>query len=223
MWIAGRTIDYHERIPWAILWVSKSPTDEVFVYREWNPAPTKGKWTNETIAHRIADLSGKEKFVINLIDPLANRIQTNTGQTIIGDLNEEFFRLRKRGFGTGGYWEPYDTKGLLGRDNIRLRLRNSIRVQRPFNNVVYENDTAILLPTLWVFRSCPETAKSLKQWRYEEWGGGQNFKDKKEQPSQKFSHFCTALEGLLKDNRFKARQKSTLPRHRRPQYFKNRG
>jgi hypothetical protein len=48
-------------------------------------------------------------------------------------------------------------------------------------------------------------------------------KDRKEEPSQKFSHFCTALEGLLKDKRFKSRSMSRIPRHKRPTYFKNRG
>jgi hypothetical protein len=176
-------------------------------------------------AHQVAEMSGLEKYTLNMIDPRADINQSNTGSSALEDLNDEFFKLRRQGIGTGGYWETYDTKGLVGRNDIRTRLSNSVRCKIPFHNTINDGNNTILLPTIWILRSCPETAKSLRQWRYEEWGTGGQLRDKKEQPAQKFSHFCTALEGLLKDRRFRPRMMSAVKymKHKRPQYFKNRG
>lgn len=221
MWVAGRSIDYHERNNWACLWATLSPTDELFCYREWYPDPTKN--STAQIAKRIAEKSGDERYIINMIDPRAKINQSNTGKSALEDLNDEFFELRRQGVGTGGYWETFDTKGLVGRDDIRRRLRNSLQVKQPFHNSVYDGDTQVLLPTIWILQSCPELAKSLRQWRYEEWGQRGGLRDRKEETAQKFSHFCTALEGLLKDKRFRPRRMSSIRQHKRPQYFKNRG
>lgn len=219
MWVLGRAIDYHDRNPWAVIWAALSPQDELFVYRNWTV--DLNKWVNSTIAREIATLSGNEKYALNLIDPLANKVQTNTGKTIVEDLNEHFFNLRREGVGTGGYWEPFDTKGTVGRDSIRTRLRNSADVERPFNNQITEKGRIIYLPTIWVFRQCGEVAKSLRQWRYEEWPSGRSLvtHDKKESPSQKFSHYCTALEGLLKDRRFRPKRHIAHRVNPRPKHF----
>jgi hypothetical protein len=218
----ARSIDYHERNPWAVVWAALTSFNEMFVYREWAPNPAGGKWTNEKIAMRIAAMSGEERFVMNLIDPYANKVQTNTGITVVGDLNEAFWKARREGIGMGGFWEPFDTKGTVGRDAIRMRLHNATKCKRPLNNQINDGGRDLYLPTLWVLRSCPQVAKSLKQWRYDEWAAKELVhKDRKEQPSQKFSHFCTALEGILKDNRFNIpRRDSAVPRSHRPQYFK---
>lgn len=219
MYILGRAIDYHDRNPWAIIWAALSPQDELFIYRCWSP--DLNKWVNATIAKEVASLSGTERFTLNLIDPLAKKVQTNTGKSALEDLNEEFFRLRRQGVGTGGYWEPYDTKGAVGRDAIKTRLHNSIRVERPFNNRITEEGREIWLPTIWILRRCGEVARSLRQWRYEEWGSSKTLvtKDRKETPSQKFSHFPTALEGLLKDRRFRARKHLAHRTIQRPTHF----
>jgi len=204
-WIHARSIDYHDRNPWAVVWVALSPLDEAFVYREWSV--NLNKWVNKTIAQEISELSGQEKFVMNLIDPLANKMQTDSGISTIEDLNRLFYKLQAEGIGTGGYWEPYDTKGLKGRDEIKKRLKNSLRVGKPFNNEVIEEGAKVRLPTIWFSRYVPETIKSIRHWRYEEWQGRTaSIKDKKEAPIQKFSHFCTALEGVFKDIRWRVRK-----------------
>ena len=162
---------------------------------------------------------------MNLIDPLAKKIQTNTGVSVVEDLNRIFYQLKKDGVCLGGYWEVYDTKGTKGRDEIRKRLKNAIRVGRPFNNKVVKDGKEHILPTLWVFRDCHDTARSLKQWRYEEWTTGKVMasKDRKEMPGQKWSHFCTALEGVFKDERFRPRKKTMVPRQTRTGHFQVRG
>jgi hypothetical protein len=221
-WKLARAIDYHERNNWAVIWVGRNHNDEVVVYREWNPSPDK--WVNYTIAEQIAVLSAKEHYAINLIDPLANKIQTNTGRTVIQDLNEFFFQLKKRSVGRGGYWEPFDTKGTKGRDDIRRRLRNSIQVEKPNNNKVLKDGREITVPTLWIARDCPLTAASIKKWRYEDWSTTKVLavKDRKESPAQKWSHFCTALEGILKDNRFSKPRREPRGRRKSVRYFQNR-
>jgi hypothetical protein len=205
-YIHARSIDFHDRNNWAIVWASLSPQNEAFIYREYNPSPLKN--VTMTIAEEIGHMSGMTHFVMNLIDPLAGKIQTNTGISTIEDLNRIFFQLKHESVCTGGYWEPYDTKGLKGREEIRKRLQNSVRVGKPFNNRINEDGRIYDLPTLWISRECHEMAKSLNQWRYDEWATGNVIavKDKKEIPSQKFSHFCTALEGIFKDNRFRPRK-----------------
>jgi len=205
-WVHGRSIDYHERINWAIIWVAISPDDEAFVYREWDPSPRE--WINLTISEEIVNRNGMQRFIVNLIDPLARKIQTNSGISTIEDLNTIFHRLRVEGLSSGTYWEPFDTKGMKGRDEIKKRLKNSLRVERPFNNHIKEDGRTFILPTLWISKECPETAKSLKQWRHQDWATNRlvHVKDKKESTIKKFSHFCTALEGLFKDIRFKARK-----------------
>lgn len=220
-WKLARAIDYHERNNWAVIWVAINHNDEVVVYKEFNPSPDK--WVNATIAERIAEMSKFEKYAINLIDPLANKIQTNTGRTVVQDLNEFFFSLRRRSIGLGGYWEPFDTKGTKGRDDIRRRLRNSIQVGRPNSNKILKDGRKILLPTLWIAKSCPLTAASVKKWRYEDWSTTKVLavKDRKETPAQKWSHFCTALEGILKDNRFSRPRREPKPERRGVRYFKN--
>lgn len=226
-YVHARSIDYHERNPWAIIWVALSTQDEAFVYREWSPVPLK--WVNVAIAEEIAHRSEMQKYVVNLIDPLARKIQTNTGMSVIEDLNRAFFQFKRDGICSGGFWEPFDTKGTKGRDEIRKRLKNANLVGRPFNNEIVREGRKITLPTLWISKNCPETAKSLKQWRYEDWATSKVIavKDKREVPAQKFSHFCTALEGIFKDNRFRPRKQkfNNLQSSKRggminrPQYF----
>lgn len=224
-WIHARSIDFHERNPWAIIWVALSPKDEAFVYREWSPNPNK--WVNVTIAEEVAIRSGMQRYVMNLIDPLARKIQTNTGISVIEDINRAFYQLKKDGICQGGYWEPFDTKGIKGRDEIKKRLKNAVRVGKPFNNEIMEDGKRKLLPTLWISRECSETAKSLKHWRYEDWATTKVImvKDRKETPVQKFSHFCSALEGVFKDNRWIPRQKKEfhVKPHRKPRYFQATG
>ena len=197
-WTHFRTWDYHSTNVNPILFLSLSPTDECFVWHELNIDPKKN--TTKIIAEQIADTSGDYKFRLDRIDPLANENQSNTNTTVIQDLNKEFKEFKKSGFGTGASWGPYDTKyyvtkkGFLrGRDNIKQRLINSSLVKKPFNNKVRdEHGFEKRIPTLWISSNCRVTLNSIYKWRVE------NGK-----PSQKWSHHCTALEGIMKEKRFK--------------------
>ena len=196
-------IDYHPHNKWAISWMSVSPQNEAFVWQEWDPNPEK--IVTRLLANEIALISKDYKFKCNLIDPLAAEVQTNTGTTTVEDLNDAFRELKREGIGEGGYWETWDTKGTRGREVIRERLKNAKECKRPFNNKVKYQGTTRHLPTLWISNRCMETARSLKQWRLESWArvAANVDKERKETPSQKFSHFCTALEAIFKDKRLK--------------------
>jgi len=154
------------------------------------------------IAREMCLMSKDYKYTINLVDPLANKTQSNTGLTVIEDLNRAFLMYKKENLGTGGYWQVWDTKSTRGRDEIRKRLMNSVKVGRPFNNVVInKRGQKEFIPTLWILDNCRQTAKSLKNWRLEEWAlNSANYtKDnKKEVPQQRWSHFCMVLECLFK-------------------------
>jgi len=205
-WCHARMIDFHERNPWACVWIAMSSQNEAFVYREWAPSPMK--WVNLSIAQEMAYMSGKkQRFSVDLIDPLAAKIQTNSGISVVQDLNTAFQALRKTGDCTGANWESWDTKGLKGRDEIRKRCANSVKVGKPFNNEILKDGARMFLPTIWISNDCRETARSLKHWRYEDWAEARDVvsKDRKETPTEKYSHFCTALEAVFKDIRFRPR------------------
>jgi hypothetical protein len=216
-----RGIDWHEATPWACGWVSVSPDNEIFVHKEFNPSPEK--MITMEIARVIATRSGDYRYDLNLIDPLASKIQPNTGLSSLEDLNRIFSALKAEGIGTGGYWQVWDTKSQKGRDEIRKRLQNSLLCGKPFNNTVKRDGITTKLPTLWIGDNCHETVKSLKNWRREEWGDRSALmtKDEKEKPQQRWSHFCTMLEGLMKRPEvFAARFNYKPIRHEPKQYFK---
>ena len=218
-WLHARLIDFHTHNPWAVMWVALSPDNELFVYDEWAPSPQV--YNTREIATEIAKRSGDTKFLLNLIDPLSVAKQPNTSKSPIDDLNAAFREMHKEGLGTGGRWEGWDTKSERGRDAIRMRLKNSKLCDKPFNN---KKDVQFL-PTLWVHNNCTETARSLRQWRMEEWAPGrQNYtKEPKETPQQKHSHFCMCLEAILKHSRWRPRVTSwDLQQRKTPRYFQGR-
>ncbi len=197
-WTHVRGIDYHEHVNWACVFMAISPQDEAFIYNEFNPSPEN--MITIDIARELARLGCDYKYRLDLIDPLATKTQTNTGLSVVDDLNRAFYIYKNEGLGTGANWEAWDTKSTRGRDEIRKRLMNAALVGRPFANKVMRNGREVQLPTLWILKNCVQTAKSLKSWRREEWamGGGNNTKEMKEVPQQKWSHFCTAIECLFK-------------------------
>ena len=219
-WTHGRAIDYHDRNPWAIVWAAISPRDECFVWGEWYPSPEK--WITEDICYEIAIRSKRINFTLNLIDPLSNKVQTNSGTSTLEDINRGFHKLKKEGICTGGYWKTWNTKGIVGRDEIKKRLANSVKCEKPFNNKrISRFGRETYLPTIWILNNCIETSRSLKHWRYEQWANNRQLitKDQKDTPQQKFSHFCTALEALFKENNFRAKR-ATAHREKEYRYFK---
>jgi hypothetical protein len=212
-------IDYHPHNRWACLWMSLNYHNEAFVWQEFSPDPER--MVTRSIANEMALISGQYKFKLNLIDPLAEVSQTNTRTTTVEDLNDAFMDLSKEGICRRMFWQTWDTKGTRGREVIRERLNNSIKCKRPFNNKITDERGTRYLPTIWVSNRCPETARSLKQWRLESWSRSYANvdKDRKETPAQKHSHFCTALEAIFKDvrckppsMRYRHRSKPAIPR-----------
>lgn len=215
-----RMIDYHEHNNWACVDVSISPENEAFVWMEYNPSPETMKTYD--MARQFGKMTSEYKFALNLIDPLAAKKQTNTGLTCIDDLNRYFSAFNSEGWCKSAYWQSWDTKATKGRDAVRERLMNAIKVGKPFNNRVIEKGITKYIPTLWVFSSCQHTAKSLKNWRLEEWANNQSntTKDMKEQPQQKWSHFCTAIECLFKHPMARPPIARQEVKHRNYNYFK---
>lgn len=223
-WKHFRSIDFHTHNPWAIVWVAVSPRDEIFVYDEYMPYPEK--FTTWDIAKVIAARSGEYTFSVDLIDPLAQDKQPNTGTSPCEDLNTYAMTLKREGLGEGAYWRSADTKNEKGMDEFRKRLANSLRVGKPFNN---KNPhvgpgESVWLPTIWIADHCKEVIVSLKNWRREEWldRNSKLTKDLKDKPQQKYSHFCRAIEYLLKrDELIHARFTPVSGKARRPRYYMN--
>ncbi len=200
-WAHFRSYDFHPSNQNPIIFLSLSPQNECFIWHEINVDPKKN--TTEMIAEKIIEASGELRFKLNRIDPIAGVNQPNTSTTVIQDLNKLFKMYRRQGFGTGGLWLPYDTKYhatrrgfIAGRDNIKKRLINATKAKKPFSNLIVNERTGFkeLLPTLWISERCRVTVNSLYKWRMEDG-----------KPSQKWSHHCTALEGIMKEKNFKPR------------------
>jgi hypothetical protein len=171
------------------------PTNEFFIWNQLKlPHATT---TTEMVVNEIAEKSGNLKYLINLIDPYANKIQASTGTTVVDDMNRKFQKLKQQGIGTGGFWESWDTKSVFGREELKLRLKNAKECKEPYSNLVDNEDgTVTYLPTVWINReTCPDVIKSVAKWST----------DKNGEPAQMHSHFCTAIEAVFKDIRFKAR------------------
>jgi hypothetical protein len=209
-WLHARMIDYHQSNRWACVWCSLSPSDELFVWDEYNPDPNR--FTTWEISREIAVISKQLRYSFDLVDPLSHITQNNTGKSTQDDLNRYFMELKSEGLGNGAYWRSWDSKSTRGREEIRKRLKNSVRVGVPFANKVLEKSESgllreVTLPTIWITDNCHNVLKSLKNWRLEEWAdsGSASVKDMKESPQQKHSHFPTALEAIVKEAGFRPR------------------
>ena len=203
-WVHARGIDFHEsRLPWSIGWLSASPQNEWFLWHEFHP-PIDGPHSYNTyeICKTIMRQSKDYVYDINLIDPLANKTQSNSGTTVVQDMNRYFAQIREdTGLGTETYWRGWDTKGTAGRMEISTRFKNAVRVGHPFNNRVRDSGVERFLPTLWITSKCPNFHKSIMNWRYGEYTttNSKMTNDPKQTPQQKFSHDNMVLECLAKD------------------------
>jgi hypothetical protein len=223
-----RMIDYHQSVPWAYCWIYIDENDEAFVVKEKEYDPYNN--TTLGICRDIAENCRDYKFDFNLIDALANTTQSNSNTTVIQDMNGHFHEMKRSSFGTGGYWEPWDTKGTKGQDKIRERLINSKICGRPFNNLQKIDGVQKRLPTLWVLDSCKIVALSLKNWRKKENADDDrnavlSTKDSRDKYSQRWSHFNMCLEAAMKDSRFRGtpyNYQATGTEHQR-MYFQGRG
>lgn len=211
-----RAVDYHQHVPWAITWTFLTGNDEMFIWNEWNPAPEN--YVTNKIVETMASQSRDFDYKINLIDPLASTVQSNTGTSVVEDINRNFYRLKKEGVGTGGFWTTWDTKSTKGTDEIRKRLRNSVICGTPFNNAQKINGETGYLPTLWILDNCKQTAMSLKNWRRKEYENKEMLvnNDQPDRANTKWSHFVMCLEGILKHRGF---NKAMVPKDRREDWY----
>jgi len=225
-WTHARGIDYHPQTPWACGFISISDTNEAFIWGEYNPSPEK--YSTEEIAKTIGMMSEDYKFTISLADPLiksSKRKETQTrSRTLLDDMNDSFRQMNREGICTGGFWSVWDTKGEKGRDEIRKRLCNAKICGKPFNNEGIKDGRKIYLPTLWVLDSCPIAAKSMRQWRWEQYTDpkSRQTKGEKNSPEQKWSHFNMVWEACFKHPLFKAKTGGFVREERVPQYFRAR-
>jgi len=201
-WKHFRGIDYHTSNPWACVWLSVSPADEIFVWCEYSASPQR--MITYDIALNIAQRSGDHKYYADFIDPLANTKQVNTNLTTAEDLNRFFSEFKRQGICSGAHWISWDTKGGRGREELTKRLLNSIKVGVPFNNKVMVGDGAekrtVHLPTIWITNNCRHLIEGMKNWRLEEWGSREMLtrNDPKETEQKKWSHFPITVESMLK-------------------------
>ena len=205
-WFHSRGIDYHDsRTPWSIGWLSASPDDEWFLWQEMHPSIDGPRAMNTyEIAMAMARRSGDYYYGMNLIDPLANRKQSNTLFSVTDELNHHFDAIREdHGIGTPCYWQGWDTKDTKGQDEVRKRLKNASKVIKPFNNTYREHGVTRHLPTLWICNTCPTFNKSIQRWSYDEYKTAQTraINDPKPTAQQRFSHDNMVIECLAKDAR----------------------
>jgi len=223
-WVHARGIDYHPQTPWACGCISLSPQNEAFIWANFHPSPER--YTTKEICYEFAVICKDYKFSLSLIDPLSEGIKKDK-ITILKDINDEFYELKKEGIGESTCWHTWDTKGEKGRDEIMKRLKNSKTCMRPFNNKVEERGRTTYLPTLWIFNNCKVAAEYMKKWRWEQYSEAKMavIKDAKNKPEEKWSHFNTVWEAIFKHPSFKARStRNPVQKQRgsKGRYFKGR-
>jgi hypothetical protein len=198
-----RGIDYHEHTNWACGWGCLSPQNEFFIYNEYNPSPDSN--ITLEISRNIAYKSKDHRFALNLIDPRADIIQGNTGESCLDAMNRYFHEFMRDGIGSGGYWQTWDTKSQRGKDAIKERLKNSRLLGRPFaNKVVNKDGSTSYIPTIWILNSCPVTVHMFKNWRWEQWNTAeaQVTKEEKNKEEDRNSHFPRVYEAIFKHPAF---------------------
>ena len=223
-WVHANLVDYHEAIPWAVSFVALSDTDELFVYDEFSPPVD---YVTLDIVREMVLRRGDYSYDFNLIDPLAAKVQKNTSTSVVDDLNRLFLIEKRAGRVRGScYWRTWDTKSTRGREEIRRRLKNSLRVGRPFSNLVTERGKRKYLPTIWFLRRCRHHIQSMSKWRLEEWQAPvhRHTKERKEKPQAKWSHYPCCLEAILKERGFRPRamRRGGLRRVVSERYFRQR-
>jgi phage terminase large subunit-like protein len=221
-WVHARGIDFHPRTPWGFAMMSLSPDNEAFVWMDWEPSPEK--LTHREIAHEVALMGKDYKFRMNLIDPLAEASLIDT-RTSLDRINDYFYEMKRDNLCQNAYWRKWDTRGEHGRDEIKKRLANAAKVGKPFNNQVVEQGRTVRLPTLWIFRTAKVVAKSLKQWRWEEYADAKSrhLKGAKNTVEQKWSHHCMVLEAIFKESTFRPGHSRMSSSRSAPNYFRGAG
>jgi phage terminase large subunit-like protein len=197
-WKHFRGIDYHRANPWACVWMSISPHDELFIWD--NLAPSTSAMSVYDVCKLIVDRSGDLKYSLNLIDPLGKEKKEEHNRSTVEDMNDYFRELRSNNIGTGGYWDAWDTHGMRGREELIKRMINSTICKKPFNNKVAKWGREEYLPTVWITDNCKIILDSLKNWRKDDWATREMLvkNDAKEKEQVKWSHFPITIECLLK-------------------------
>ena len=184
--------------------MSISPQNEWFLWREFHPAiDGPHAYNTHEIVKAMARKSEDYDYRVNLIDPLANKKQANSGFSTTEDINRYFKLLRENeGLGRKCFWEGWDTKGTTGRNAISMRFKNAVQCGVPFNNAYKEmGKKTSYLPTLWICDTCPKFHRSVLDWRYSEYvtTATKATNDPKNFPMQKNSHDNMVLECLAKN------------------------
>lgn len=219
-WVHARGIDYHPQTSWACGMMSISPQNEAFIWGVYNPSPER--LTTREIAREFALIGRDYQFRLNLIDPLAETIKKDF-VSVLMDLNRVMYDLKREGIGSGGEFRSWDTKGEKGRDEIKVRLKNSLECERPFNNKRIKDGVTEYLPTLWILDDCKLAAEFMRNWRWEEWANtniGMQ-KEAKNTPEQKWSHMNMVFEAIFKHPAFRPFV-GYIPNSRDYTYFKQR-
>lgn len=189
-----RIIDYHPAKPWDVSFVVITPHNEWIVWNELHQ--THDNRTTLELRDEIKRESlveeNEEMNRCSLIDPLSTVKQGNTGFSSFDDLSMGEMGLRRL--------SPADTKNTQGRENIKMRLKNSLICGVPGNNRnkgVPEPRYGEYLPTLWFLDNCKGHIEHFKSWRYVDWKQ-EHVKAVKvvKRESEKFSDYCRNLEFL---------------------------
>jgi hypothetical protein len=196
-----RIIDFHPDKPWNVSWVMISPAQEWFVWQEYL-AHHNVKATND-IRDDIKHMSiMPEDNIYNrmtLIDPLAKVQQANTGFSPFDDLKRGEYGLRRL--------VAADTKNANGRLVVNTRLKNSLDIGRPGNNIAksaaQEGDPRFgaYRPTIWFLDSLHGHIEHFTNWRYVDWRQ-EHVKAVKtvKKYSDKWSDYCRNIEFLGAEN-----------------------
>jgi len=143
-WWRIRAIDIGINHPFVCLWMAYDPTGSaVFVYREW----VARDLNLEQNAKYIENLSIGETIQWSVIDPAARQRGFTTGTSTVQQL---------AGYGLTCRCGDNDVDSSINLIRTLLASTTDPRTRR------------VLSPRLYVMKSCPETARQMETWRYDE-------------------------------------------------------
>jgi phage terminase large subunit-like protein len=170
-WTRYMSIDPHERMPTAVMWLAVDNNDNHWVYDElW-----LADMDIEQIAHAIHVQEGELKPRIRLIDPHNDKENQIAGG----------FNIRKELMKHGVYCERANSDPMLGKSRIRQALK-------PRYSSIYKTE----IPQLRISRNCTQTIYEFQHYIWDEYRRNRDEFESKDVAKKQHDHLMDCLRYL---------------------------
>lgn len=170
-WTRYCAMDYHPRVPCAILWAAVDPEGTVYFYDElWIDKNIK------EISEAIISKENKDKIRLRVIDSISA-----TPDRITGSSPQREFLKCGQGLGGSLAFRSSDKDWILGKNAVDEYLK----IINGKSGVYFFEDRV------------PHTIKSITRYQWDEYAGTRNDGAIKEKPAKKYAHFADCVRYIL--------------------------